>query len=160
MPLPLGCEEVRRSLVESGREALGAAPAEVRAHLETCPRCARLREVLRDAGDGSRPGLYTPELRWRTLTAVRDAATAPAPGIAWLLLPPAAAGALLVTVVELWLVVTVLQSFWVAPALAWAIAGAVALLGSSATAGLVALFVDRPRGTDTRAAGPLRPLEV
>lgn len=160
MPLQPGCEEVRRRLAESGREALAAATADVRAHLEACPRCARLREVLGDAGDGSRHRLYTPELRRRTLAAVRGAASAPAPGIAWLLLPPAAAGALLVTVVELWLVATVLQSFWVAPALAWAIAGAVALVGSSATAGLVALLVDRPRGTDTRAAGQFRPLEV
>ncbi len=160
MPLPLGCDEVRRWLAESGRDAFAAPPAEVRAHLEGCPHCARLRDVLRDTGNGPHGRLYSPKLRLRTLAAVRDAAAAPSPGLGWLLLPPAAAAALVLTVVELALAATVLQSLRVAPVLAWAIAGTAALIMSSATAGLVALFVDRPRGPDMRAAGGCRPLEV
>lgn len=159
MPRPSECEELRRELSSRGGGACVEVREELRAHLANCRECARLVETL--AANRYRPEtLYTSDLRRRTLAAARHAAAAPGPGLGWLLLPPAATGALGLTAVELWLVAATLQLLSVTPVLAWVTAVAVTIIGNLATAGLVALLVDRSPGATVRAAGSIRPLEV
>lgn len=159
MSPPHACSEVQSVLVELGPQALITWPDHLLLHLDHCPTCRALVAALRTA-PGQLAVLYDESLRHRTLAAVRTSAKRRKSGPGWLLLPPAAACALIGTFAPPWLLAIVLQSMSFTPALAWTLAAAAMLVTSGAAVSIVAMFVDRPLAAWSGAAGRLRLLEV
>jgi hypothetical protein len=83
-----------------------------------------------------------------------------AAALGWLLLPPAALGALVGTAAPVWILATALQMLSVPQACAWATAAGLVLSTSLTASGLVAILVDRPRDAWQPLTGASRSLEV
>lgn len=160
MPHPTSCDELRRALAWRGRDAVAGLRDELRVHAAGCPTCRLLVAAVSQMANQPGGRLYTPALRRRTLAAVQEVAPRSATGLGWLLLPPAALGALVGTAAPVWILATVLQILSVPQACAWATAAGLVLSTSLAASGLVAILVDRPRDDWQPLTGASRSQEV